>query len=240
MNYYFITGTSRGIGKSLAELLLDDDSNIVYGFSRTNTIKHTNYKHIYLDLNQLDKVSEFEFPELLSLKKVVLINNAGVIGDIKPVGYIDNQKIINAYNINLIAPSILMNNFISTYSKLDTEKMVLNISSGAGRNPIDGWNVYCGSKAGLDMFSQVLEKEVAIANSKVKVLSLAPGVVDTQMQKEIRASKNFNFSNLDRFKNYKTSGKLIDPFVTSKQILRFINEENLSKNVLCSVRELKD
>ena len=240
MNYYIITGTSKGLGKSLTDLLLQDESNIVLGLARRNTTQHKNYIHTQIDLSNLEEVLSFQFPKIETADRVVLINNAGIIGDIKHVGAIANQKIIDAYTVNLIAPSILVNNFIGTYAQVNCDQSVLNISSGAAKNPIDGWNVYCASKAGINMFSQVVKEESILNNSKLKVLSLAPGVIDTEMQAEIRAADSTNFSSLNQFTAYKTDGNLVDAQTTAKKVLRFLNEAKLAENVICSVRELTD
>ena len=240
MNYYFITGSSKGLGKSLANLLLQDKNNSVFGLARSSSIEHSNYIHLNIDLSNLHEVQSYQFPDLEGAEKIVLINNAGMVGEVKRVGKIDNQSIIDCYNLNLIAPSILTNNFVSVYSKLGKEKMILNISSGAGRTPIDGWNIYCSTKAGMDMFSKVLSEEIKIDGSNIKVLSLAPGIIDTDMQIEIRKADQKNFSNIDRFIDYKNEGDLSHPDLTAKQVLRFILENELSTNIICSVRDLTD
>jgi benzil reductase ((S)-benzoin forming) len=240
MNYYIITGTSKGLGKSLTDLLLQDERNMVFGLARTNTTKHKNYIHTHIDLSNLEEVLRFQFPTIETADRIVLINNAGIVGDIKHVGALANQKIIDGYTVNLIAPSILVNNFLGIYSHLDCDKSVLNISSGAGKNPVDGWNVYCASKAGINMFSQVVKEESRLNNTKLKVLSLSPGVIDTEMQDEIRAADSTNFSNLDRFTAYKTDGNLVDSDSTAKLVLRFLNEDELAENVICSVKELTE
>ena len=238
MNYYFITGSSKGLGKSLLDLLLKDESNFVYGFARTCSLKHDRYQHTNVDLSDLSKVQNMSFPTLKNPKSIVLINNAGMVGDVKHIGNIDNQKIIDCYNLNLITPVILTNNFIAKYTGLNCEKMVLNISSGAGRSPIDGWNVYCTTKAGIDMFSKVLKVESDLDHSNIKVLSLAPGIIDTDMQKEIRKASLSGFSNVERFINYKEEGTLADSLVVAQQVLRFLREDDLQQDVICSVRDL--
>jgi len=240
MNYYFITGSSKGLGKSLTELLLKDENNIVFGLSRGCSIEHQDYNHTSLDLSNLTEVQSYRFPNLENAEKIVLVNNAGMVGDVAHVGKINNQKIIDCYNLNLIAPAILSNNFVEKYNGVDCDKMVLNISSGAGRSPIDGWNVYCSTKAGMDMFSQVLNEEVKIDQSNIRVLSLAPGIIDTGMQDQIRTADQSAFSNIEKFINYKKDGDLTQPSVTAQQVLRFIQEDKLSTNVLCSVRDLTD
>ncbi len=56
MNYFFITGSSKGLGKALSELLLNNNNNFVYGFARNCSITHKNYTHIKLDFSDLKKI----------------------------------------------------------------------------------------------------------------------------------------------------------------------------------------
>ena len=238
MNYYFITGSSKGLGKALAELLLQNENNFVFGYARSSSIIHQRYYHKHVDFSNLEAVQKIKFPELKDVQKVVLINNAGVVGEIKHVGNLSNQKIVDCYTVNLIVPSMLSNEFVKTYQKTNAEKLVLNISSGASQSVIDGWSVYCATKAGLDMFSKVLQEESNINKTNIKILSIAPGIIDTDMQKEIRSADTANFSNINRFVEYKKNGDLASAEDTAKKIIRFINEPNLSKNVVCSVRDL--
>ncbi len=240
MNYFFITGSSQGLGLSLTKLLLKDNNNFVYGFSRNNDFSHQNYQHTTLDLGDLNKVKTFQFPVLSNTDSIVLINNAGIVGDVNYVGKVNNDEIIKSYSINLIAPSILTNNFIASYTSSNSDKLILNISSGAGRSAIDGWNVYCATKAGLDMFSQVLKEEALINGSNLNILSLAPGIIDTGMQETIRTSSKEGFSNIERFIEYKENGDLAQPEDTATIVARFIFEKGLQQNVICSVRDVSE
>lgn len=237
MNYFFITGSSKGLGKALTILLLKDETNFVVGISRTNNIKHLQFKHISIDLADIDAVRQFQFPELKDAKTITLINNAGIVGDIKYLGNLDCDKIITTFNLNLIAPTLLINQFIKTYNnKLD--KLVLNISSGAGRSPIDGWSVYCTTKAGLDMLSLVFKEEINNKSLSINVLSLAPGIIDTDMQEEIRKADKADFSNIKRFKAYKNNGDLSHPEVTAMLVAKFISDKKLHDKTICSVRDI--
>ena len=240
MNYFFITGSSKGLGKALTELLLENENNTVYGMARSSSISHKRYFHTVIDLSKLDNVVSYPFPTLENVEKIVLINNAGMVGDVNRIGQLDNQKIIDCYNLNLITPAVLINNFISLYTNYSCNKLVLNISSGVGRATIDGWNVYCSTKAGIDMFSQVLKEEAQIDGTGIKILSLAPGIIDTDMQVQIREANKNEFSNIENFIEYKKNGDLSNPKTTAKQVLRFIEEEELLTNVICSVRDLTE
>lgn len=237
MNYYFITGSSKGLGKALTELLLNDEENVVYGISRTNDINHQQFKHIQIDLTDLDAVKQFHFPELKDATAITLINNAGIVGDINYLGNLDCDKIISTYNLNLITPTLLINQFTKTYNN-KVSKLVINISSGAGRSPIDGWNVYCATKAGLDMLSLVFKEEIQNKNLNINILSLAPGIIDTGMQEDIRRADESNFSNIERFIAYKNNGDLAAPASTANLIAKFISDKTLQENTICSVRDI--
>lgn len=238
MNYFFVTGSSKGLGKAITEQLLENEQNFVFGYSRSNTINHKRYYHKLVDFAKLEAVQKLRFPELTDAKKLVLINNAGIVGDVKHVSNLDTQKIIDCYNVNLIAPTIITNEFLKTYKKTNVEILIINISSGASQSAIDGWSVYCASKAGLDMFSRVIKEEAQINNANINVLSIAPGIIDTNMQTEIRQSEHDNFSNINRFIEYKKNGDLTSAKDAALKVLKFINNPSLSQSVVCSVRDL--
>src|SRR5690606_23347273 len=112
--------------------------------------------------------------------------NAGWIGEIAPLGELDPESIKNLYHINLIAPAILINEFVKEYKTSKAEKTVVNISSGAAQKAIDGWSGYCSSKAGLNQLTAVAAEESRLKKLGIKYYALSPGIVDTEMQQDIR------------------------------------------------------
>jgi benzil reductase ((S)-benzoin forming) len=242
MNYYYITGTSRGLGKALAMHFLNHaPNNKVIGISRSQSIEHKNYVHYAVDLGDPERVREFHFPPHHDAKRIILINNAGVIGQIKPVGKTQAGAIINNYNVNLIAPAILMNSFIDSYCGSNAEKTILNVSSGAGKNPIEGWGNYCSSKAGIDMLSKVVaEEQKSNSPYPIQILSVAPGVVDTHMQEEIRSAEPADFKRLNDFINYKIENQLSHPDIIAKKYAFILDHMDKFKEVVVSVKDIPE
>jgi benzil reductase ((S)-benzoin forming) len=242
VNYYIITGASKGIGKAIAEELLKDENNYVVGVSRTNCIKHPNYRYQPLDFSDIEAVEhnlQKVFLPYKDAERLVLINNAGVLGDIGYVGEnMPNERFEFVFDVNVIVPAMLMNTFLQTYQQSPCEKVIVNISSGAGQYPIDGWASYCASKAALDMLSQTVQQEQNVRGSGVKVYALSPGVVDTAMQEHIREADEQQFSNIQRFRDYKEKGDLASPEVVGKKIVQFLHNTDKYNDVMVSVRDM--
>ncbi len=131
-----------------------------------------------------------------------------------------------------------MNAFLRRYQGADAQKIIINVSSGAGKYPVDGWSGYCASKAALDMVSQAaaLEQHVRGANN-VRIYALAPGVVDTPMQEQIRETDAADFSKLDKFMNYKADNALDDAETTAEKFFQLINHPERFEEVLQDVRQ---
>ncbi len=231
MDYYFVTGSSRGIGKAFVESLLEVETAFVFGFSRNNHLKHPRFEFIKTDFLDSQLLEAFQFPQIKDAKSVTLINNAGLIGEIAPVGDKQAQSIQNTFLVNTIAPAVLCNQFIKQFSKMEFAKNIINISSGAGRHTVHSWAEYCASKSALDMFSQVIFEEQEGSPNPVNIISIAPGVVDTSMQVEIRASEKEKFPNHQYFIDLKAEGRLDDPNFVARKIIKILPE--VLKNNVC-------
>ncbi len=236
MNLYIITGTSSGLGLELAKKLLEDENNRVFGISRRCAIAHERYTHNRLDLCNLHDVMDLELPISGDEEAVFLINNAGWIGEVALVGKegLDHDAIHESFNINLVAPTILINQFISQVKDLDCRRVILNISSGAGRYPVKAWGTYCASKAGIDMLTRVINEE----SPEIECYALAPGIVETPMQETIRSVKPERFPDLERFIGYHENGELRPADEVAEQIADLLANPTLIPNTLFSLRDL--
>lgn len=235
---FFITGSSRGIGKALAEAILaENDQNLVIGLARTNSLDHERFVHVEADLSKdiSEKVRSL-FEQYQPAKSVVLINNAGTLGHTAYFGRIDNQQLVKAFQVNVAAPAVLMNEFIRAYGNSNAAPLILNISSGAGKSPVDGWAGYCASKAALDMLSEVASLESRKRGGALKVFSVSPGVVDTEMQSEIRGTDQKDFSRVQQFVQLKKEGELSSPEKVAQKIMNLIQNPGRFDSVLQDVR----
>jgi benzil reductase ((S)-benzoin forming) len=132
----------------------------------------------------------------------------------------------------------LCNAFLSAVGRNEPEKGIVFISSGAGRNPYDGWAPYCSSKAGLDMLARCITEEQKRNNRNVKVFSVAPGVIDTEMQQEIRDASIENFSYAERFRNLKIDNQLESPQACAKKLLCMWLNRQMFDDVCLDLRKL--
>jgi benzil reductase ((S)-benzoin forming) len=235
MNLIYITGTSKGIGNALANELLKDLNNKVVGISRNQTIQHSNYIHFNIDLGNIEQLKTFKFKIPPGIKKVVLINNAGTLGEVNYTGSFSADMISNTMNVNLIAAMILTNDFIKAYQDAAVPKLIINITSGAANNAYDGWSMYCAAKAGLDMFTKAVELEQRHKKHPVKILGIAPGIVDTAMQEQIRKSRNENFTNKQKFVDLKNQNQLYHAAEVAKKLAAIIKEPQSVGNTISRI-----
>ena len=230
----YITGTSSGIGKALAEKALAAGHRVV-GISRRRNIEHPDYKHTRVDLANLDQYVGLNFDDDRDVDALALVNNAGTLGDVKPVKRLHPEKVAHSYQLNIAAPTILTGLFIDNTDGTPKTRTVLNISSGAGSYPIASWSTYCASKAALDMFTRVLR----VDHPAVRSFSVGPGIVDTEMQGEIRRQPQDDFPDVRRFQDYKEAGELAAPEEVARKLLYILEHPADFEEPCFSLREVE-
>jgi benzil reductase ((S)-benzoin forming) len=236
---YFITGTSKGIGNALAGFLLPNVGNTIYGYARrTSDLDSKNYSHTQVDLSDTEVLRNFVFPKTKD-ERIVLVNNAGLINPIAHGGHQDFTTMQKQLNINVLAPMQLCNQFIKQFSGSNAKLIIINISSGAGKSPIDGWSTYCATKAAIDLFSQTLALEFDLDKKAIKIFSIAPGVVDTPMQGEIRMADKKHFSRRDHFRELNKHKDLTNPEIVAKKLDYIIRHSSEFPSVLLSLRDIE-
>ena len=225
-----ITGTGSVIGKALAELLLSENY-LIFGYSRTNQIENKNFTFTKIDLSDMEAVQKLQFPNVNVAFDVLLVNNAATIGSILPIDKKTNEEILREYNLNIISPTLLSRKFINNYS--DNKKLLINIGSGAANKAIASWSTYCATKSGLDMLTEVIQKE---KHESLKVFSIHPGVVNTNMQEEIRKSDADFFPIKQQFIDYYSKNELFSVDFVALKIFQIIAKNEDFKEIILNLR----
>ena len=129
----------------------------------------------------------------------MFVHNAGTLNPVGFAGEVDSDAYVSNIMLNSASPQVLGDRFIAVAEHAGVEAQFQVISSGAGKRPFLGWSSYCAGKAAGDMWVRAAEMERAERNSLVTVVSVGPGVVDTDMQAHIRDQTEQTFPGVERF-----------------------------------------
>lgn len=238
---YLVTGASRGIGAALAKaldargasLFLVARGAIAGDFADAETFRADLSRRDDIDA-MLDAFAQFVAPR--DPRTVTVINNAGLLAPVAPAHRAGAGEVADAIAVNLLAPMLITGAFMRRFAELPADKRVVNISSGAASSAYAGWSTYCASKAGLDHFTRCVGLEQERKSHPTMVIAIAPGVVDTDMQAEIRASDEDDFPMLKKFAAAKASGSLPSAADTAGRLLQFLDNWPLEHGGIYDVR----
>ncbi|MDP6922506.1 MAG: SDR family NAD(P)-dependent oxidoreductase [Lutibacter sp.] len=214
-NVVIITGASRGLGLGLAQYYHKKGYRII-SIARTKLKKYYAFEQYQADLSKaahLDPLMEEVFSQLNpeNTSSISLINNAGNLGKVRHLEDIPSANIHYTIQVNLVAPMVLSAAFIRLTKDWKCHKQIFSISSGAAVKPYESWSMYCSSKAGIDMMTRVVSKEQQSLGNGVKMVAIYPGIVDTDMQTEVRNTPKEHFSSVQRFIDFYENGALSSP-----------------------------
>lgn len=245
-----LTGASRGMGLSMARQLLSAGHTVLC-ISRTSVpdlhehARHVGatvlqWEHDLADSGSLNgkleswlQDSQAEGP----WASATLINNAGVIPQIAPLDGIGADDLARALRVGLEAPMQVTAAFLRATADWKAPRKVLNISSGLGRKAMASQAAYCAAKAGMDHFTRCLALEEALKPQGAKVCSLAPGVIDTGMQEQLRAAPAEAFPDRASFVGLKTGGSLTSPDDAAARIIAYLARPDFGTNPVADVRD---
>ncbi len=241
---FLITGTTRGIGKSLAAEALKVPNSFVVGFSRAKPSLWRTHQNIWVDLNQIESIGpamqavHYDFAAADGLQTTVLINNAGVLDPIAPIGDCDDRLLARNIQVNLTAPLVLARHFYRWCQPFQGRKSIVNITSGASQVPYYGWSAYGAAKAGLDMATRAMALEFSRIDPTFDVCAVAPGTVDTAMQTKIRSCTARQFALVDKFLQLKARGALHPPERAASALIRLLMDGRFKNGGRYDLREM--
>jgi len=235
-----LTGHTRGLGAALAELMLSRGIAVL-GVSRTGSNARASalLQEVELDLANAAALGAWLGTETLAgfidgAHTVLLINNAGML---QPVGAIEEQDVNaigRAVSLNVAAP-LMLSAAVAAASTAADERRIVHISSGAARNAYAGWSIYCATKAALDHHARAVALD---DNRALRVCSVAPGVVDTDMQAEIRGTGLEHFPLREKFDELKRTGQLSTPADAARKVLDYALSDTFGDAPVVDVRDL--
>ena len=243
-----ITGASRGMGLAIAQQLLDAGHDLLClarkhndELGRRATALGRRCEQWAVDLAQPEAAATrleawLAGQDAAAIASVTLINNAGVVPRIAPLAAIPALELAGALRVDLEAPMLLTSAFLRATAQWTAPRKVLNISSGLGRRPMASQAAYCAAKAGMDLFTRCVALEEASRPNGAKLCSLAPGVIDTDMQVQLRAADASQFPDIGVFAGLKERGALTPPAEAASQVVAFLQRPDFGANPVADVR----
>ncbi|RZJ16804.1 MAG: SDR family NAD(P)-dependent oxidoreductase [Haliea sp.] len=166
-----------------------------------------------------------------------LINNAGVIPRIGPLASVPASELSSALRVSLEAPMQLTAAFLRASAQWKMRRRVLNISSGLGRRAMASQAAYCASKAAMDHFTRCVALEEALRPNGAKVCALAPGVIDTGMQVQLRAADAKDFPDRSNFVQLQEGRQLASAEDAARRVLAFLDRPDFGTQPVADVRD---
>jgi NAD(P)-dependent dehydrogenase (short-subunit alcohol dehydrogenase family) len=243
-----LTGASRGMGLAMAQQLLTPTALLLCISRQTNTALAEQAQHVGATLLQWPlnlaegAVAAASLREWLAqqnpatLASATLINNAGVIPALVPLSDSEPAELAQALRVGLEAPMQLTAAFLGATRSWALPRKVLNISSGLGRRAMASQAAYCAAKAGMDHFTRCVALDEAMQANGAKVCSLAPGVIDTDMQVQLRNADATQFPDLGSFAGLHAQGQLSSPADAARRVLDYLARQDFGSQAVADVR----
>ena len=240
-----VSGASRGLGLALAKQLAQPQ-RLIISLARNNPHElathcqavQASHQFIHADL-ALTQGCMHAIQQLQQLlanhqhaQSFWLVNNAGTVAPMAQSHQLDDPYLVShALQLNLGSLISLSASFLA-HTPSHADRRILNISSGAGRKAVPGWGVYGATKAAVDHFTHTL----ALEHTHVRAVALAPGVIDTDMQADIRQTSPDLFPNRERFIDLHQNQQLASAEFTAEHIARYLANETFGTKTVDDIR----
>jgi benzil reductase ((S)-benzoin forming) len=232
----WISGASSGIGKALADNVPWDGARII-DISRRGA---PGAEHLEADLSDpasWQTVAESFQQELdgFSGQRVVFVHAAGSVQPIGFAGEVDTEAYTRNVLLNSAAGQVLGHAFLAAAKDVDAERYLVMVSSGAASLVGAGWSSYGAGKAAVDQWVRDVGAEQDLRGG-VHVASVAPGVVETDMQQQIRETNEEDFPKRQKFIELYERGQLSDPDEVARQLWALL-EKGFDNGAVLDLRQ---
>ena len=243
-----VTGSSRGLGEALVDQLIAP-GHFLLGIAR-NVNRHLQSRAAAegaaltqwsADLADPLPVAQRLHDWLAAqdparLASATLINNAGVVGVLAPAAQVPLADLSRSIRVGLEAAMLLGAAFLDATALWTVPRRLVNISSGLGRRAIAGSAAYCAAKAGMDNFSRALALEEAALPNPARIESIAPGIIDTDMQASLRSADAARFPERERFVQFQSQGLLLSPGACAQRLLARLQRADFGAEPVTDLR----
>ena len=238
MALVFISGASSGIGLALAGCVPWPGSRVI-DISRRGG---PGVEHFAADLAEPAEWLRVEALFARELRgydgeRAVFVHSAGTLEPIGFAGEMDASAYRRAVLVNSASPQVLGDAFLRAASGTRARCDLVVISSGAAHNVYLGWSAYGAGKAAVDQWVRTAGAEQARRGGRVRVLAVAPGIVATAMQEQIRATPADRFPEVARFVGFHEQGELREPAPVAREIWALL-ERGLPNGAVVDLRDV--
>lgn len=232
-----ITGASSGLGQALA-VAIPFDARVV-DVSRSGG---GGTEHVAADL--ADPSSWMQVGDAIAdllddqaPERAVFIHAAGTLSPIGFAAEVDLADYAGNVILNSAAGQVLGQRFLAATSSAGVPADVVMISSGAATTAYAGWSAYCAGKAALEQWVRAVGAEQRIRGG-ARVYAIAPGVLDTAMQDQIRAMSEHEFPQVAKFRDLHANGSLADSDDVARRIWGVLESDELDSGSVVDIRDL--
>ncbi|MFT6841254.1 MAG: benzil reductase ((S)-benzoin forming) [Psychroserpens sp.] len=251
-NFIIITGASKGLGRELAiksahpnvqMLLIARDIKALKNVQDICESKEAKVQILACDFSitgYQESISEvFNKISIGSIAKLQLYNNASMIEPISEFSKTNSNDHQDLMNVNLMAPIWLSSELIRCSNRILPDTVsIINISSGVSKKAIDGWSLYCMSKASINMLSACIAAESHRYTYNLESMCVNPGALDTDMQKAIRNSDAEEVPITDKFKKMYEDGMLKTTADVAAKLLQIVSNKQFENGSYIDFNQL--
>ena len=234
-----ITGASGGLGLALSRSV-PFPARII-DISRSGPPESSGIEHLQADLPNVagwDALIE-EIVSIVGKEKpdrAVFIHNAGTLRPIGFSGEVARVEYEKNVILNSAAGQVLGNGFLEAVHGLEGTFDVVMITSGAASKAYPGWSAYGAGKAALEHWVRNVGAEQQIRGG-VRLAAIAPGVLDTAMQAQIREQSEEDFPDVGRFRDLHQDDRLTSPEVAASKLWKVL-ESGFESGTILDLRSI--
>jgi benzil reductase ((S)-benzoin forming) len=234
----FISGASSGIGAAMARSVPFRNARVV-NISRRPIDGCIHFEADLSDPATWDSVSELFEREMkgAECERIVFIHSAGTLDPIGFAGEVPPDAYAKQVLLNSASPQVLGEAFVRASRTTDTPCQMLVIGSGAAVNLYPGGSAYGPGKAAVNQWVRTVGEEQRSRSGNCQVVSVAPGIVATPMQDQIRTVSAHDFPDVDNFIGYCENGELSEADAVAAALWELLQGRELENGAVLDLRD---